>query len=295
VAKKKVFIMVCTSPISLPKNPNLKFRCRKCLSCQITKRQEWAMRCVMESQVHKQNCFITLTYNDKYNKVVGSDKTQLQRFIKRLRKKIYPKKVKYVACYEYGEGNGSREWWEHPHFHILLFGYDFDDKVYLKRTRKGEIIYTSPTLESLWTDPHFKDSYGMSSVGTLTHSSASYVAGYVHKKFNGYIEDEIKHYMTPYGQVMPKEQIYCSQGIAKDFFEKHKNQLYNHDYVMYQGKKYALPEYFNYRLREHSENKDYDILKFRRAKHKKELSEQEAKAKDYILKQKFSKNRSLKL
>jgi hypothetical protein len=283
---QKLDQMVCTSPISLNNKPDLKFRCRKCLSCQVTKRQEWAMRCVMEAETHKENSFITLTYDDNYNMTEGYKRENLQLFMKRLRKSIYPKKVKYVACFEYGEGNGGREWWEHPHFHILLFGYDFDDKVFLKRTKKGEIIYRSPKLEKLWT-------FGMSSIGTLTHSSASYVAGYVHKKFNGRIEDEVKHYLNPLGQIMPKEKIYSSQGISKEFFEKYKNQLYNHDYITYQGKKYALPEYFNNQLRKDKEILDYDVLKLRRAKHKKELSKAECEAKDYILKQKFSKKRNL--
>lgn len=277
--------MVCTSPITLKRKPHLKFRCRKCLSCQITKRQEWAMRCVLEAETHTQNCFITLTYNDDYNTTEGYDRSNLQKFMKRLRKKIYPKKVKYVACYEYGEGNGSREWWEHPHFHILLFGYNFDDLQFLKRTIKGELIYTSPTLEKLWP-------FGMSSVGTLTHASASYVAGYVHKKFNGYKEDEIRHYTNPYGQLMQKEHIYSSNGIGEQFFEENKKQLFNHDYLTYQGKEYALPEYFNKKL-DKDEKFNYDVIKIRRTKHKKDLSKAECKARDYILKQKFSKTRSL--
>jgi hypothetical protein len=285
--------MICTSPIKLPNKEDMKFRCRKCLSCQITKRQEWAMRCVMEAETHENNSFITLTFNDNYNLLVGYDTTLLQKFIKRLRKKIYPKKVKYVACYEYGDGNGSRKWFEHPHYHILLFGYDFPDKKFLKRTKKGEIIYHSDILSKLWTDPKTKQSYGLSSVGTVTHSSASYVAGYVHKKFNGFIRDEVNHYLTDHGIIAPKERIFCSQGIAKDFFEKHKKQLYNHDYIVYQGKKYALPEYFNNQFRKLEENFNYDVLVQRRMKHKKSISKVEAKARDYILKQKFSRSRSL--
>jgi hypothetical protein len=289
--------MICTSPISIPKKPNLKFRCRKCLSCQITKRQEWAMRCVFEAETHKENCFITLTYNDYYNLIEGYNRNNLQLFMKRLRKEIYPIKVKYVACYEYGDGNGSRQWWEHPHFHILLFGYDFKDKIFLKNTKKGEAIYTSPTLDKLWK-------FGLSSVGTVTHSSASYVAGYVHKKMpysKNYIADEKshdlteyeKHYLNPYGEIIPEEKIYASQGIAKGYFEKNVDQLFNHDYITYQGKKYALPEYFNNQLRKDEVKKNYDVLVQRRFKHKKELSKEEAKAQDYILKQKFSKTRSL--
>lgn len=272
--------MVCTSPIKLKKKPEMLFRCRKCLSCQITKRQEWAMRCVMEAETHSKNSFLTLTFNDNYLPAQGIEVRHLQLFFKRLRKEIAPIKIKYVACGEYGEKFGR------PHYHVLLFGYDFEeDKLFLKKTRKGELIYRSPTLEKLWP-------YGISSIGTLTHSSASYVAGYVHKKFNNTDEKEAQHYVNSLGLLQNKEFIVCSKGIAREFYEKHIQQLYNHDYVVYQGKKYALPEYFS-RLIDKDENLCYDTIKFRRAKHVKKFDIDECKAKDYILKQKFSKSRNL--
>ncbi len=222
--------MVCTSPITLRTKPGMLFRCRKCLSCQITKRQEWAMRCVMEAETHSKNSFLTLTFNNEYLPPQGVEVRHLQLFFKRLRKHLGKTiKIKYVACGEYGENFGR------PHYHVLLFGFDFDeDKIFLKTTRKGELIYRSPLLEKLWP-------YGISAIGTLTHSSASYVAGYVHKKFNNTDEKEARHYINDLGVIQTKEFICSSNGIARDFYERHKRQIYNHDYLVYQGKKYALP------------------------------------------------------
>lgn len=272
--------MVCTSPITLDKYPGKKFRCRKCLACRITKRQEWAMRAVFEARCYEQNSFLTLTFSDEYLPPQGVNVRDLQLFFKRLRKYLsihYPgKKIKYIACGEYGEKLMR------PHYHILLFNFDFEDKKYLKRTRKGEHIYRSPTLEKLWP-------YGISSIGELTHSSASYVAGYVHKKFtNKNIEEVNKHYTTLYGEVVNPEFIVSSNGIAKKFFETNKKQLFNQDYIIYNGVKYPLFEYYN-RLMENENPEKFSRIKYRRSLHIKDYSKEELEARAYILKKKFSK------
>lgn len=270
--------MICTSPIKIPSKPDLKFRCRKCLSCQITKRQEWAMRCVFESYEYSKNSFLTLTFDDQYIPPDGVIIRDLQLFMKRLRKKISPIKVKYVACGEYGEK------FSRPHYHLLLFGYDFPDKKYFKKTKKGENIYVSDELSRLWP-------YGISSIGAVNHSTSSYVAGYVHKKVNG--KESHSHYVDYLGQIKNKEFIVCSKGIARKYFDDNKLQLFNHDYIIYNGKKFPLFEYYN-RLLTNDDKLDYNILLERRSEYKKTLTREEAVARDYILKQKFSnKNRSL--
>lgn len=272
--------MICTSPIKLDKYPDKLFRCRKCLSCQITKRQEWSIRAVYESLKYKKNCFLTLTFRDSMLPPKGVNTRDLQLFFKRLRKYISKTspdtKVKYIACGEYGEKLFR------PHYHILLFNYDFDDKVFFKRTKKGELIYRSSNLENLWT-------FGHSSIGELNHATASYVAGYVHKKFYNKDKEKVDlHYTNMYGEVCNKEFIVCSKGISKDFFLENKEQLYNRDYLIYNGKKFALPEYFNYLIKKDN-IKAYDKLKFRRSKHIVEHTELERKAIAYNLRNKFSK------
>jgi len=271
--------MICTSPITIAKQPDKKFRCRKCLSCQITKRQEWAMRCVFEAREHKENSFLTLTFSPENLPIHGVETRDLQLFMKRLRKEIYPIKVKYVACGEYGE-KLSR-----PHYHLLLFGYGFPDKKFFKRTRKGELIYRSEMLEKLWP-------FGHSSIGELNHKTASYVAGYVHKKFNAKFEDEIQHYANDTGTIQNKEFIVCSKGIGLGYFEKYQKQLYNHDYIIYEGRKFPLFEYYNRKF-DNSKEFDYNLLQVSRRAFVKSPDKKECKAIDHILKQKFSKKRSL--
>jgi hypothetical protein len=280
--------MVCTSPISLKHLPDLKFRCRKCLSCQITKRQEWAMRCTLELDNWEEASFLTLTFSNDNVPKHGVNVSDIQKFMKYLRKEIYPKKVKYMACGEYGTGKGSRKWFEHPHYHIILFGYDFPDKeIHSLSKKSNEPLYTSKLLDKCWKNQ------GMAMIGEVTHASASYVAGYIHKKFNNTCEKELEHYgVLDDGVVRGKEFNCSSKGLGQSYYDKYKAQLHNHDYIIYQGKKYGLPEYYNYLIKKEDKEK-YDELKYRRSKYKKNLDFYEAKAKDYILKQKFSKQRNI--
>lgn len=67
--------------------------------------------------------FITLTYSTDYVPIQSSgymtlDKADVQKFMKRLRKRMSADvKLKYYCCGEYG----SRNW--RPHYHMLLFNF----------------------------------------------------------------------------------------------------------------------------------------------------------------------------
>ena len=43
----------------------LKLPCGKCIGCRKSRSTDWAVRCFHESKLHKQNCFLTLTFDDK--------------------------------------------------------------------------------------------------------------------------------------------------------------------------------------------------------------------------------------
>ena len=143
--------------------------CGQCYACRIAKSREWASRCVMESKLHKENCFITLTYNDEHlPSDMSLQKDDFTKFIKRLRKNT-GEKIRYYACGEYGD------LYQRPHFHACLFGYRPDDLV-LFSVRSGVNLYTSSTLEKAW------QYRGFVTVGDVTYYSAAYGARYVLKK-----------------------------------------------------------------------------------------------------------------
>lgn len=137
----------------------LEIPCGGCVGCRLDRAAEWQTRLLHESKQHRMNCFLTLTYNDENLPPYGSlDKTHFQKFMMRLRSRIYPVKVRYYMCGEYGEGTGR------PHYHAILFGYDFADKNRPKKTAQGHSIYHSDILDDLW-------SYGHCWVGSVTADS----------------------------------------------------------------------------------------------------------------------------
>ena len=141
--------------------------CGQCIGCRLERSRQWAMRCFHEASLHDRNCFITLTYNDKF---LPKDRSlyypHFQKFMKRLRKK-FGDGIKFYMCGEYGDQFGR------PHFHACIFNHDFSDKVFWKYSsasnkfgRKGAQIplYRSNDLEELWSCPKTGLSYGYSSI-----------------------------------------------------------------------------------------------------------------------------------
>ena len=43
----------------------IKIPCGQCIGCKLERSRQWGVRCMHEAQMHKQNCFITLTYNEE--------------------------------------------------------------------------------------------------------------------------------------------------------------------------------------------------------------------------------------
>lgn len=134
------------------------FGCGQCLPCRLNRRRLWTHRLMLESLLHGDNCFVTLTYDDDHLPADGSlDYDELRNFIKRLRENLAPVKIRYYAVGEYGDIS-----WR-PHYHLAVFGI-------------GESL--TSVIEKSWGK-------GFCYVGDLTLSSAQYIAGYVTKKLNG--------------------------------------------------------------------------------------------------------------
>lgn len=90
--------------------------CGKCLICQRNLIADWAFRLRYEAEDSKSVYFVRLSYDNEHIPLNEGyqtlDKRDLQKFFKRLRKKI---KFRYFAVGEYG-GQTIR-----PHYHILFF------------------------------------------------------------------------------------------------------------------------------------------------------------------------------
>ena len=144
--------------------------CGKCRGCRLEYARQWAVRCHHEATMHKNNSFLTLTFNSENLPEDGSlNVATFQNFMKKVRNHTKIQGLRYFHCGEYGEKKGR------PHYHVLLFGYDFPDKKEHKLSSKKYKLYTSQQLQELWP-------YGFSYIGNVTFESASYVARYIFKK-----------------------------------------------------------------------------------------------------------------
>ena len=195
------------------------------------------MRCVHEAQLHEDNSFITLTYNNDNLPPGGSlDKKAFPLFMKRLRKRLSPRKIMYFSCGEYGADFGR------PHYHACIFGYDFPDKK-LWLIKNNVRLFRSAELESLWK-------LGHSSVGDVTFESAAYVARYIVKKWLGPGAEE--HYQNidyETGEITMMTPEYTTMSlkpaIGKKWFEQYTGDVYPSDEVILRGKKLKPPKYYN--------------------------------------------------
>lgn len=217
--------------------------CGQCIGCRLEYSRQWAIRCMHESSLYDDNCFITLTYNDEFlPKHRGLEYRDFTLFMKRLRKR-FGSGIRYYMAGEYGELN------RRPHYHALLFNFDFNDKVLFKKTHDMP-LFTSETLDSFWTCPVTKRSYGFASVGSCTFESAAYVARYMMKKVKG--EDTTLRYFNvdiSTGECVPldSERALMSRrpGIASDWYDKYSHQVIDKDYVIVNGKKVKPPKYYD--------------------------------------------------
>jgi len=252
----------CLFPVgvyNMHKELNLR-PCGQCVSCRLKKSREWALRCTHEAKMHDENCFITLTYNNENLPSDGSlDKSHLQKFFKRLRKKV---SFRYFAAGEYGEVCKSCKQSRvrckcpsfissigRPHYHICMFGYKFHDLELIysdpKRLdptyRRGHdhTLYTSPMLEATWGK-------GFVTLGDLTFESAAYVARYCTKKLTGTSEKSLKMQEEKYGDKI-KEFALMSRfpGIGATWFSENARDIYPKDYVTHNGTRYRPSRYYD--------------------------------------------------
>lgn len=133
---------------------------------------------LLESVKHAGSSFVTLTYNPENVPHVGKlkrgryfscefpqrqtvNKYDTQRWLKRLRIAIAPKKIRYFLVAEYGDTTFR------PHYHLALFGLD--------AITAGSLSGKDGIVNTTW-------GLGNTYVGELTPASAAYIAGYVTKK-----------------------------------------------------------------------------------------------------------------
>lgn len=239
--------------------------CGQCIGCRLERSRQWAIRCMHEASLHSASSFLTLTYDDEHihwSPVTGEQtlyKRDLQLFMKRLRKYLEPHKVRFFACGEYGDSSNR------PHYHVILFGYDFPDKRLYKLSNAGFPYYISDVLNRLWT-------HGYCTIAGVSFDSCAYVARYVTKKLNG------EAGKLKYEGIEP-EFVNMSRrpGIGAGWFEKYASDVYPYDRVIIvdneKTRKLRPPRYYD-KLYDAIDHDEMELIKLKRVAQAK-LHEQE--------------------
>jgi len=228
--------LVFSASSGLPES-RLEIPCGGCVGCRIDRSAAWATRLMHESKWHEQKSFLTLTYSEE--NLPGNHslvKEHFQLFMKRFRKK-HGGKLMYFMCGEYGDKNGR------PHYHAIIYGCDWHDKRKHSKTKRGDQLWVSDTLDQLW-------GHGDCYIGEVTQESCAYVARYIMKKVNGEMAHE--HYQRlneKTGEVYQLLPEYITMSlkpaIGKRHFEKYKDDFYPRDHAVVNGKKIPVPKYYD--------------------------------------------------
>lgn len=245
------------------KDLEVQIPCGKCIGCRMEKSRQWAVRIIHESRFHKENQFLTLTYDDEHLPKNNSlNKEDIVLFIKNIRRKLN-KKIRYFQCGEYGDLG-------RPHHHMILFGHEFHDKKdYVKKINKNNPNYIAncdinklaeakarPKCEDVSKELSKIWGKGYTYTGDLNFSSAAYVARYVLKK-----QEKINY---PF-KIPPYITMSRRPGIGAMFYEKFKSDIYPLDkIILSKDLTSKVPRYYDY-LRSKEDKEKMKKLKYHRA------------------------------
>lgn len=181
--------MLCSNPVIVHSQP---FACGGCECCRINRKRVWQNRLMLEAAEHGSNAFVTLTYSQENLPLCATGLPTLapehvRNWLKRLRKKIDPHKVRFYLVGEYGDHT------ERPHYHVALFGFgrccNGRTIRFRNRSMADQCCPNCRIIQSTW-------GLGDVDVGGLEEGSARYLCGYVLKKMTRY-DDRRLHGRMP--------------------------------------------------------------------------------------------------
>lgn len=193
--------------------------CGYCEPCRTNKAKLRGFKSFTNSLYVEHAMFITLTYGQfcpiTPNYSYTLDKTAIPRFVKRLRKHVETEspgtKIGVLYCGEYGDQD------DRPHYHLIIFNYNFTDRYHWRKTKKGHDLDRSPSLEKLWT-------HGFSEIGSVTAASCTYVATYIYKKKYGKNAQDFYGDREPEYVVTPKKNFV----VGREFIRQNIDSITTH-------------------------------------------------------------------
>lgn len=211
-----------------PGQVGFQFECRKCLPCRLNIAREKSIRAFHESQMHENNIFLTLTYDDDHLESYRLIYEHFQKFMQDLRDFVgyddKSKKISYMVTGEYGEKN------KRPHWHALIFNWAPSDPDLKYTTERGDRVFRSKTVDSLW-------SRGAAEFGNVTLDSASYVARYAAKK--------LVHGRDQAHDYHPIHKTSKGRAIGRSWIEKYWKHTFENGFVVLpNGELSKIPRYY---------------------------------------------------
>lgn len=193
----------------------MRLPCGSCLGCRLSRAREWALRCHLEASAHQDACWATLTYDEKHVPPTLV-KAHLSGFLKRLRARVEPRRVRFFGCGEYGERYGR------PHYHVMLFG-----------------LPRCPPISDAW-------SFGFVQQDELTPAAISYVAGYCAKKVGWKLESGQERVDRSTGEVYRHQEPFVLMSRRPGIGASARGDGRSwRDFAVFAGSKVPVPRYLH--------------------------------------------------
>lgn len=261
--------MACDSPY-LVSNPTpadgrglkLPVPCGRCPLCKRRRVNSWVFRMEQEMKISTSCHFLTLTYdNDQVpltkNNMMTLDKSDLQKYWKRLRKLNRKSKIRYYAVGEYG-GTTRR-----PHYHAIVFNSTYDalvdawsingkpiGHVHIGNVSPASIAYTTKYIDKDSRIPEHANDFRQKEFSTMSKGLGE---NYITSQVKAYHKASLsRNYVTrPGGVKVPLPRFYRD----KIYTEKEKRRQVT--YIQKEVQRNLAVVRTHYETMYGSDNKDF--------------------------------------
>lgn len=232
--------------------------CGVCLECKLKDSKQWAQRSVAEASMHEHNWFVTLTYDNehlpmpipsysRHSYEFGLWSPLLYEHFEAFKKRLLEymryhydfEGIRFLMCGEYGPKNGR------PHFHAIFYNLPLPDIEKITDVTVGGKSYVylrSDIIDKCWGN-------GFTTIGEVNWDTSAYVARYVLKKMSTLEEYDYQKLCYENGwEALPPEMRQQSRrpGLARPFYDEHKDEIYMYDKVVLPNGKTPQPcSYFD--------------------------------------------------